>query len=233
MTAIAEEAPPIEDAPPTPAPKVSFRIRRDDFVLALTEGALCAGSDWTLPMLTGVHVVIDPKGLITAESTDRFTLCRRTFHLDVNDTENAFAFDGAAAVGLVLPKSDLTRIAQMHTASPRGQAPRTLNVTVAGRTEDSIGSITIESGGGYDAHVLSTHKGIDVEYINAQGILDSAVPTAQAGAMVNPEYLPRFAKVKHSRTRGAQIKFCGPGKPVRIEIGDQFVGLIMPMREDA
>jgi len=95
--------------------------------------------------------------------------------------------------------------------------------------------ITVKSGGGYDALVTSSHRGLDVAFPNIDKYLADGVPaTTEGGMTVKPEYLARFAKVsQRDRYRAAmRVLFCGKGKPIRVEIGGQFIGLVSPMRDE-
>jgi hypothetical protein len=48
--------------------------------------------------------------------------------------------------------------------------------------------------------------------------------------MVDPQYLTLFAKVPRSKHERMTLHFSGPVKPVLVTIGEDFRGVIMPIR---
>lgn len=75
----------LEDYPQLPTlPQVTGSIDPAAFAEAVSQVAAAAGTDDTLPMLTGVHVVIKGRTLELA-ATDRFRLARRTLEWDPVD----------------------------------------------------------------------------------------------------------------------------------------------------
>src|SRR3954469_7690819 len=77
---------PVEDYPQLPAmPPRAGELAGEVFGLAVSQVAVAAGKDDTLPMLTGVRVEIDGEKL-TLVATDRFRLAMREFTWTPGDT---------------------------------------------------------------------------------------------------------------------------------------------------
>jgi DNA polymerase-3 subunit beta len=76
---------PVEDYPRLPdMPQVAGSLRPDVFAEAVTQVAVAAGRDDTLPMLTGIRLEIDgPK--LTMAATDRFRLAVRELEWEPGD----------------------------------------------------------------------------------------------------------------------------------------------------
>ncbi|SDO64086.1 DNA polymerase III, beta subunit [Nakamurella panacisegetis] len=82
---------PVEDYPPLPEmPAASGKVDASAFAAAVTQTAVAAGRDDTLPMLTGVRVEIEGEKL-TLAATDRFRLAVRelTWTPDAPDMSTA------------------------------------------------------------------------------------------------------------------------------------------------
>ena len=82
---------PVEDYPPLPSmPAASGKVDASAFAAAVTQTAVAAGRDDTLPMLTGVRVEIEGDKL-TLAATDRFRLAVRelTWTPDAPDMSTA------------------------------------------------------------------------------------------------------------------------------------------------
>ncbi|ORM34558.1 DNA polymerase III subunit beta [Williamsia sp. 1135] len=107
---------PVEDYPQLPdVPENTGSIPSDVFAEAITQVAIAAGKDDTLPMLTGIRLEIDNNTVVLA-ATDRFRLAVRelTWTPEVADTTSAVLVpaktlaeaartagsDGTSAVGL-------------------------------------------------------------------------------------------------------------------------------------
>jgi DNA polymerase-3 subunit beta len=77
---------PVEDYPRLPdMPRLAGAVRPDVFAEAVSQVAVAAGKDDTLPMLTGIRVEIDGARL-TMAATDRFRLAVRELDWEPSDT---------------------------------------------------------------------------------------------------------------------------------------------------
>jgi DNA polymerase-3 subunit beta len=77
---------PVEDYPKLPEmPQLAGSVRPDVFAESVTQVAVAAGRDDTLPMLTGIRLEIDGAKL-TMAATDRFRLAVRELEWEPSDT---------------------------------------------------------------------------------------------------------------------------------------------------
>ncbi len=82
---------PVEDYPELPAmPQQAGTVAAGELAAAVSQVAVAAGRDDTLPMLTGVRVEIDGPRL-TLAATDRFRLAVRELDWEPEDTEQSSA----------------------------------------------------------------------------------------------------------------------------------------------
>lgn len=99
---------PLDDYPTIPTlPEVTGRVDPKLFTEAISQVAVAAGKDETLPMLTGVHMAITGTSVMVA-ATDRFRLARRTFQWN---PEN----DGVSAKLLIPAKTLLDNARSLDT----------------------------------------------------------------------------------------------------------------------
>jgi hypothetical protein len=91
------------------------------------------------------------------------------------------------------------------------------------------GTITFASGGTFDAKVTSEHRLYSGEFVPVDKLIPETF-TDVGEIYWLPEYMGKFSHVRRHR-REFQVRFAGPAKPIRIDIGPQFTGLIMPARK--
>lgn len=216
--------------------QTTFSIPRVDWFRVLDDVLPFTGDDDTQPMLTGVNLTLAGKKL-TAAGTDRFSLGVREYVIDDSEAEIT-----GEDFTILVSRRDVAAMKRFHVPHQRGLPQKTLNVTVKGRelgkegkktalgrpTVESGGFIQIESGGKFDATVTSVHKGLEWEFVKYDNLIpDPAKATGTPCMAWSPEFMARFAKV-HNPNRHARVTFYGERKPVRVDIGDQFIGLLMP-----
>ncbi|TDQ55538.1 DNA polymerase III subunit beta [Actinorugispora endophytica] len=123
---------PVEDYPTLPAmPELTGSVLSDAFAAAVSQVAVAAGRDDTLPMLTGVRVEIEGE-TVTLASTDRYRLAVRELTWTPQDP-------GVSAVALV-PAKTLADTAKSLTSG----AQVSIALSTAGSGEGMIG---FEGGG--------------------------------------------------------------------------------------
>lgn len=106
-----------EDYPQLPAmPPVAGALAPEVFAQAVSQVAVAAGRDDTLPMLTGIRIEIDGSSL-TMAATDRFRLAVREFTWEPGDgaPEPAEGAEGQAAI--LAPARTLAEAAKTLTSS--------------------------------------------------------------------------------------------------------------------
>lgn len=211
---------------------IQFTITRHDFFGLLNDVLPFVGGDETLPMLTAVQIEIAGKR-ITVRATDRFTFGRAWFELEEEI--------GEATV--MVAAADIRAAAKYHPALKRGLPQKELTITVDPGPELGTnwytmnaslktGSLTITSGGVFDAKVTSEHRAFNGEFVS----VDKLVPTEFTGVPEiawNPDLMHKFNQVRRNRRMPIQVRFSGENRPIRIDIGPQFTGCIMPATLEA
>lgn len=198
-------------SPPVTTTKATFKAT--DLADALRVGSLFASTDKTIPMLHAVRLEFDGKAL-TALATDRYTAGLFT----VDGEGDAFN----ANVSVAVVKQILTSLKGAPSYAPveviiEEVSPFTHKITV--RTFDGEITATLNDG---DFPKL---RALIPDAHNGDG-------TGNVGMVsFDPAYLAKFAKVQTGRTKvPARFSLSAPMKPARVDIGENFVGVIMPMR---
>lgn len=212
----------------TESPTIMFRILRSDWFGLLGDVLPFAGDDATLPMLTVVQVTIAGKR-ITARATDRFSFGRAWHELD--------EIDGPDCTVLI-PAQDAIAAAKLHPAHRRGLPAKELEISIHPGPDlgdswyslspsDEAGTLVITSGGTFDAKVTSEHRLFTGKWISTDDLIPETF-TDTGEIRWNPDLMDRFRKVRRSPRDAIQVRFSGPHRPIRVDIGPQFTGLLMP-----
>ncbi len=199
---------------------VTLEVRAREFYQLLSEVIPFAGVDDTLPMLTGICLTSEGNDLIAA-ATDRYTLgvARMTLSEPVGLFEQ-----------LLLPAKSIPRIKGMFPVARKGEPFLRLTFTDEG--------LVVEQAGTLDQSLPSTR--LSVKWINAsfpswRSLLHGTGSTNRPQNVeigFNPDFMARFARARQS---GESMILHAPenlNTPWRINIGEHFVGLIMPTRQD-
>ncbi|XVS64488.1 DNA polymerase III subunit beta [Actinosynnema sp. CA-299493] len=124
---------PVEDYPQLPSmPQLAGELPGELFAEAVTQVAVAAGKDDTLPMLTGVRLEIG-EGKVTLVATDRFRLAMREFPWEPNESLGEVAVlvpaktlnDSAKTLGASGAKVELSLAANDGLLGLSGRARRT------------------------------------------------------------------------------------------------------------
>ncbi|HUK69435.1 MAG TPA: DNA polymerase III subunit beta [Streptosporangiaceae bacterium] len=130
---------PVEDYPALPEmPPPTGSVGSDAFATAVTQVAIAAGRDDTLPVLTGVRVEIDGN-MITLASTDRYRLAVRELHWNPRQPD----IDATALV----PARTLADTARSLTSGAEVSIALGLRGQAAAVTATGEGMIGFEGGG--------------------------------------------------------------------------------------
>lgn len=128
---------PVEDYPTLPAiPEVVARVATADYIHALGRVASSAGTDETLPMLTGVNFSISETGAALLEATDRYRAAQApisTIGLSVPGTYNMSAKSLVGLAKHIAPAGELEVLC----------APETGTYTYGGISADGITFVTM------------------------------------------------------------------------------------------
>lgn len=159
-----------------------------------------------------VHVEAG-NGVITATATDRFTM------------GHARGEANGAMGGTSIRLPDVKRI--LDTLKGAAKADAYAILTLSGETPETQ-TLTVA------CDVLGTSVTVAPEF-EAFPRYRRLFPTEHevnltVSAAFNAAYMARFAKVKVDRGVPMRIVHASPQKPMVVEIGDSFVGIIMPVK---
>jgi DNA polymerase III sliding clamp (beta) subunit (PCNA family) len=201
---------------------IEFQVPLAEFVDALSDAKIAAGTDWTLPVLCTVQLAGD-KGAesITLTGTDRYLLVQRVMQLDeplANDIRASIPTDQVAILVSAL---------KPNAAQRRGQA-QTLTVAV------DDGKLT--------AGNLTVALDVDHEFPKIQQLVEQGANAAAEISLlpVDLKLLARVGKLTAAKPRGtyARIYFTKgkEGQPEMLSVRFNDDGatrvLVMPARAE-
>jgi DNA polymerase-3 subunit beta len=145
---------PVEDYPSLPAmPPDAGSVGSDEFAAAVSQVAIAAGRDDTIPMLTGVRVEIEGE-IVTLASTDRYRLAVRELHWKPERLD-------LSAVALV-PAKTLADTAKSLTSGAE------VSIALGGTGGVGEGMIGFEGGGR-----RTTSRLLDGDFVKYRSLLPS------------------------------------------------------------
>ena len=183
----------------------------------MSDAIVFAGTDATLPALNGIRIETVQRGAIVdviAVATDRFTL-------------GVSRADGSGDIlpGFNLAASDAKNIVRIAKTVARMQSYRTVDVETS---DDDLNVMFVFSTG----ETVTVRKS-DHEFPRGWRQLfpadDAGMADDVSGIGYTPEYLAKFGKVAASK-RSPMRFFPRVSKPGVVMIGDDFMGIIMPVR---
>ncbi|HZC11393.1 MAG TPA: DNA polymerase III subunit beta [Mycobacterium sp.] len=194
----------VEDYPTLPAlPEETGALSADLFAEAISQVAVAAGRDDTLPMLTGIRVEISGEAVVLA-ATDRFRLAVREL------TWSAAGADVEAAV--LVPAKTLAEAAK--TGTDGAEVHLSLG---SGQTVGKDGLLGISGNG-----KRSTTRLLDAEFPKFRQLLPTEhTAVATIGVAELTEAIKRVALVAD---RGAQVRMEFSGDMLRLSAGADDVG---------
>lgn len=188
---------------------MTIQLQTNELVRILKEAALFAAANGEIPVINAVHVEARGRELV-AVATDRFTL-------------------GASKTELDEPGQFLAALSlrQVKTITQLAGAGKQCFSNVAINADDKTVRVAFSSG---ETLTLPTEveRGAHHAWLK---LLDSVPDTEPSKAMdVNPQLVAKFARLQGSRASRMRMHFFGHAKPIRVSVGDSFVGLVMPVR---
>jgi DNA polymerase III sliding clamp (beta) subunit (PCNA family) len=145
-------------------------------------------------------------GDLIVTATDRYTAGRMTVPIG----------SGTGIPATVLSLADMEQVRYLLRRSLKGDAEIT-------RTD---GAFTVKLENASLTVKPADHEFPDLAEIYAAA--EAAEPDLSEPIGLQPKLFARFAAV--SRTQPARVVFAGPLRPVLVRIGDDFLGIIMPVR---
>ena len=182
----------------------------------MSDAIVFAGTDATIPAINGIRLETVQRGAIVdviAVATDRFTL-------------GVSRADGSGDIlpGFNLAASDAKNIVRIAKTVARMQSYRTVDVETDDYTQNVV--FTFSSG-----ESVTVRKS-DHEFPHWRQLFptdDAGMADDVSGVGYTPEYLAKFGKVAASK-RNPMRFFPRVSKPGAVMIGDDFMGIIMPVR---
>lgn len=179
---------PVEDYPQLPsAPAQTGSLPAEQFGAAVTQVAVAAGKDDTLPMLTGIRVEIEGSKIVMA-ATDRFRLAVR--ELEWNPA------DAAVEAAILVPARTLSEAAKTMSGSASGPIELSMGNGANVASEGLLGIV--------GSARQTTTRLLDAEFPKFRQLLPKE-HTALAAVEIGPlvDAIKRVALVAE---RGAQVR---------------------------
>lgn len=181
-----------------------------DLARVLHNAMLFASRDDTLPMLNAVQLQATGERLIAA-GTDRFSLGVSSAPLESEPFKIMLRLEQAELIG---------RMAKPGRGGGRKLRSAELSLSPQGKR------FTVAFGTGESVSVPT----LDATPVKWQQLLTQEFEPIEFIA-VNAQYMARFGKVDGGDGRSyMNMWFRSPSKPIRVQVGPDFVGLIMPVR---
>ncbi len=188
---------------------MTVQLMTNELVRILKEAALFAHAGREIPVINAVHVEARGRELV-AVATDRFTLGASKTELD----EPGEFF---AALSL----------RQVKTITQLAGAGRQCFSSVSIDADDKTVRVAFSSGETLTLPA-EVERGAHTAWLK---LLESVPDCEPSKAMdVNPQLVAKFARLQGSRASRMRMHFFGHAKPIRVAVGDSFVGLVMPVR---
>lgn len=203
-----------QDRPTTTQTGVQGVVKPKDLALALTAVIPHAGTDKTLPMLCAVKFESEGTGTLTIVATQRYTL--GTYVLD---------WDGGAVDALLDVDSAKELLRYAKGVSKSLAVMSALSLTF---TEESVEAFDLTRRASYPLMQGTT-------FVSWRAIMPTEDRQTVGLDKIawNPKFLTLFAKAAE-RNEPMRV-FLGESnlKPTLVKIGENFAGLIMPVRVEA
>jgi DNA polymerase III sliding clamp (beta) subunit (PCNA family) len=207
-------------AQPQEAPMVArVALKAHDLRRAMANAALFASKDSTFPALCAVRLEISDDGTeLVAVGTDRFML-----GADAVPCACAIDGEGRGGVSALIDRLDAERIAKAIKAGKPGRDDY-LRLTLTGGD-----TVTVETG-----DVTMTVRQVDGAYPKWRGLIpgplaDSEQCVARVG--LTTKLVAAFTKVEPAWPGAPmELSLRHPSKPIRVKIGETFVGILMPYK---
>jgi hypothetical protein len=195
---------------------MKLTLKANDLHTVMSDALAFASTDATIPALNGIRLEFVQRGEtvdLIAVATDRFTL-------------GVSRADGSGDIlpGFNLAASDAKNIVRIAKTLTRMQSYRTVDVETS---DDDLNVMFVFSTG----ETVTVRKS-DHEFPRWRQLFpadDAGMADDVSGIGYTPEYLAKFGKVAASKRNPMQF-FPRAMKPGVVMIGDDFMGIIMPVR---
>jgi DNA polymerase III sliding clamp (beta) subunit (PCNA family) len=216
MTALAEAPTSI----PVEVAEKSIVIGSALLKRAFTNGLLFAGNDYTLPVISALHLVASSEDkTLTVTATDRYKLLREVVDLEVGADWTAILSAGSAA-------EFISTVNMAIRSVPRSAAPAlTVALTHCGYAAFTalrltVGRFTVESA-----------ALIDGKYPNTEALLAQSSGEPDGPISLDTYHMLAFARINVGKS-AMRMTVGHPLEPIRFSADKGRVsGLLMPVRE--
>lgn len=191
----------------------------DDFRRVLHNAVVFAGKDNKRPVLTCVNLVFNADNTLTAIATDSYMIGLDTCDYDgtTPSPRDVADHDPSDSLSFMASRSEIEQllkaIAKLAAIAPAALRIEgdTLTVAYAGGTVELTRAIG--------------------QFPNWRQLVPSSTAPTERIAW-NPQFLAKLAKVKTASgiNEPAVFTLQGELKPTKIQVGDTFIGLLMPAR---
>jgi DNA polymerase III sliding clamp (beta) subunit (PCNA family) len=190
--------------------RTDVTVNASELLNILTKVSAFASTDRTIPMLNAVRLEASD-GVLIAMATDRYVAAIMTLPYEGN---GSFVFHASLA-------DVKTLLAIVKRTDRYATSPVALSVS-----DGYPATLHVKT---YDG--TSTFRDETADFPKLRAIVPDARKDSPIDAIaVDPKLLARFSKVATKDNQPLRLHFTGSLKPIRLEIGTDFVGLIMPMR---
>jgi hypothetical protein len=189
-----------------PSTTHTIEVPGAELVAGLTAVLPHAGADDTLPVLAAVNFTVRDGQLMLA-ATDRYTL----------GTYRLVEVEGDVELDVVLPRRDATDLLARAKKCKHFPPPLTFDT--------AKGELTFT-----DFERTITYSLLDAEFVRWWAVLPER-DDDKTVIGINPVMLARLAKATDAKKpEHVRMEIGAPNKIVRVEVGERFVGGIMPVR---
>lgn len=194
-----------------PAPVVEPRepIYSRELANVLADALIFADRSGLMPAIDAVLLEASA-GKLTAVATDRYCMGLRTM-----------AWGGPDLDGFLLRGEDAADLIQvLRSKSGRKGPGLEINVSLNTALVVEVGNITVRC------------EPVEAEFPKYRTLLEKAAgqPDKDAATFaVNPKLMARFGRLSLGR-EPMRVRSSGREKPISVRIGDDFIGLLMPVR---
>jgi hypothetical protein len=203
-------------------------IRADELHRLLSDVLPFAGTDDTLPMLRCVHIESDGKRLLAA-TTDRFTM--GVSKVDIPEGGDHGVLQD---VQFLLGPTDVSTLIKIAKTVKRDIYSRFVTISKIGEIPPGCTVPTFTYRFAFFSGESITVKPFDAEFPKFKQLIPSGEPIARAMSAFTASYLAKFDKVANDSGRIQIYSFddneYGGAKPTVVLIGNNFIGMIMPVR---
>lgn len=195
---------------------MKLTIKAHQLFTVMSDALQFASSDATIPMLNAVRLETVARG----DSVDLMAIATDRFTLGVSRADA----DGDVLPGFNLAATDAKNLVRIAKTAARMQTYRTVDVETDDYTQNVV--FTFSSG---ETVTVRKHEHDFPRWRQFFPHDNAGMTDDVSGIGYTPEYLAKFGKVSAGKRNPMQF-FPRTAKPGVVMIGEDFIGIIMPVR---